>query len=129
MKALKNPRLMMLLALGLLAATAVYGADVAPAPMESENGRITLTGALVKDGSRWALESEGTRYEIRFGSRRYLDSLPVVLKDGQEISVYGFAKGSSVIPMILVVYPEAFYLRDTDGHPLWGAQSQARAHG
>ena len=107
----------------MLMSTGLYALDRTPDPAALEGSKTTLTGILVRDANRWTLQSEGTYYEIRFGNRRFLDSIDMPLEDGAEVSIYGTLGDKSITPLIVVMYPEAFFLRHTDGRPLWAANN------
>ena len=104
-----------------LVGTGLFALDRATDRAAMEGSKTTLTGTLVSDGNGWALQSEDSVYEILFGNQRFLDSLNIPMAEGAEVSLYGMLEDNTITPLIVVMYPEAYFLRDTDGRPLWAA--------
>ena len=79
----------------------------------------TLVGAIEIDGSTISITTSSGTYAIRMGNRPFSSALGFELVEGAEIAVFGFVYDAEVIPIVVVSEGSAYFLRDTDGTPLW----------
>ena len=102
-----------------LLSTNLFAADRFGSDAIRNGSKTTLTGVLLKYGNNWAIEVEENRYNIRFGNRQFLNSIGIPLEAGAEVTVYGVLRYNQIAPIIVVLYPEAYSIRHTDGKPFW----------
>ena len=84
-----------------------------------EGVKKTLVGDLAIENGVLSISTPKGTNTIRTGNRHYSASIGMDLQEGIEIAVFGFLIDSDVIPIVIVAEGEAFFLRDTDGAPLW----------
>ncbi|MFC1863086.1 DUF4405 domain-containing protein [Thermodesulfobacteriota bacterium] len=79
----------------------------------------SFSGTLVRIGDEWGLQSGGSVYEIHMGPEVYRASEGVVLKDGAQASITGFAYGTDISVARLETGGRSILLRDETGRPAW----------
>ena len=84
-----------------------------------EGNKETLVGVLELEGPVLLVNTSARTYAIRMGNRPFVSSLGLDLEEENEIAVFGYVNGDVVIPIIVVSEGNAYFLRDTEGTPLW----------
>jgi hypothetical protein len=83
------------------------------------DSKTTLVGHVYFDETELKIDTDQGTFSIHIGSQRFADSIEIDIQENEEIAVFGHVNESDVYPILIVIGEEAFYLRDTDGTPLW----------
>jgi hypothetical protein len=90
---------------------------------------LSLAGSLESRDSEWYLNEEGSRYALRLGNARYVESIGIRLQEGAEVQVRGFAEDGEVAVVSILMDGRRFDFRNEDGTPLWAGRGRRAAGG
>lgn len=83
------------------------------------DSKATLVGRVYFDETEWKIETDQGTFSIQIGNQRFAASTGMEMHENEDIAVFGYVDENDVFPILIVIGEEAFYLRDTDGTPLW----------
>lgn len=87
-----------------------------------ELGKLTtIEGTLFTEDDEWFLQSVEMIYEVHLGDHDYREGTGLVLKEGDEVIIYGYLYGDDMAVVSLTIGNKTFNFRTEQGLPLWGA--------
>jgi hypothetical protein len=88
-------------------------------PVDENAEKTTLVGIVTDVGPGLTVKSDDGTYTVQMGNPAWSRGLGFEPVSGEEIVVYGFVSDDSIVPIVIVYGGDGYFLRDTDGAPLW----------